>query len=120
LLIQRIEDLHWPVSQVAASAGVSRQAAYKWLHRWQKEGLDGLRDRSSRPHTSPRLVPEDVARELRLDSIEAGRDPPKALPHLFVENLKAVDYHGGKLDSYPFSRHGTHHPISDLRSVNCC
>jgi transposase InsO family protein len=64
LLVQGIEHLHWPVSQAAASAGVSRQASYKWLRRWQEEGLDGLRDRSSRPHTSPRLVPEGTAREI--------------------------------------------------------
>jgi transposase len=26
---------------------------YKWQRRYQEEGIDGLRDRSSRPHHSP-------------------------------------------------------------------
>lgn len=43
---------------------MSRQAAYKWLRRWQEEGVEGLRDRSSRPHTSPRLIPKGTARKI--------------------------------------------------------
>ncbi len=64
LLVQRIEQLHWPVSQAAASVGVSRQAAYKWLERWRREDLAGLQDRSSRPHNTPRIVPEVTARHI--------------------------------------------------------
>jgi transposase InsO family protein len=43
-----------PVAHVAHEMGVSRPTAYKWLRRYVSEGSEGLRDRSSRPHNSPR------------------------------------------------------------------
>ena len=58
LLVDRIEQLGWPVAQAAEAAGVSRQTAYRWLRRWRAEGEAGLVDRSSRPHSCPtRLAP---------------------------------------------------------------
>ena len=38
----------------AAAFNVSRKTASKWLRRYRTLGLPGLRDRSSRPHRSPR------------------------------------------------------------------
>jgi transposase InsO family protein len=42
-----------PVAHIAAELGVSRQTAYRWVRRFRAEGTDGLRDRSSRPGSSP-------------------------------------------------------------------
>ncbi|HYM90259.1 MAG TPA: leucine zipper domain-containing protein [bacterium] len=65
LLVQRIMELGWTVSAAAASAGVSRETAYKWLRRWQHAGTEGLQDRSARPHTSPRCTPPATVQRLR-------------------------------------------------------
>jgi len=42
----------------AASFNVSAKTAGKWVGRYRAEGLAGLRDRSSRPHRSPRRLSE--------------------------------------------------------------
>ncbi len=42
--------------------GISRPTGYKWLHRYQQQGAAGLRDRSSRPHTSPKRTNESTER----------------------------------------------------------
>jgi transposase-like protein len=47
LLCQRIES-GWPVAQVAAVMGISRDRASVWWRRYQEEGVSGLEDRSSR------------------------------------------------------------------------
>jgi transposase InsO family protein len=48
-----------PVAHIAAELGVSRQTAYRWVRRFRTEGTAGLRDRSSRPKSSPaRTSPE--------------------------------------------------------------
>ena len=57
LVIQRVHLLGWSVSAAAASVGISRPTAYKWLRRYQTEGTGGLEDRPSRPQTSPRSLP---------------------------------------------------------------
>jgi transposase InsO family protein len=43
-------------SRAAASFRVTPKTAAKWVRRYQSEGAAGLRDRSSRPHRSPRTT----------------------------------------------------------------
>jgi len=43
---------------------ISRQTAYKWWRRYQADGVEGLRDRSSRPHTCPHQTPARVERRI--------------------------------------------------------
>jgi len=59
LLVERIADGQ-PVSHVAKAAGVSRQCATKWRDRFAEEGVDGLHDRSSRPHLIANQTPPEV------------------------------------------------------------
>ena len=66
LLVRRIAEEDWPVAAAADAAGVSRSTAYKWFQRFEAGGEEGLLDRSSRPHRSPRaLPPEAVAAIIR-------------------------------------------------------
>ncbi|MBT8462513.1 MAG: IS481 family transposase [Gemmatimonadetes bacterium] len=51
-LVTRIESGR-AVAHVAAEMGISRPTAHKWWNRWRDEGIDGLADRSSRPHSCP-------------------------------------------------------------------
>jgi len=54
----------WTVAAAAESMNISRQCAHKWWRRFQLEGLDGLRDRSSRPHRSPNQTPARLERRI--------------------------------------------------------
>ena len=60
LLVQRIRFDRRPVAHVTKEMGVSRQCGHRWLARFDAEGWDGLRDRSSRPRSMPRRTPERV------------------------------------------------------------
>jgi transposase InsO family protein len=53
-----------PVAHIAAELGVSRQTAYRWVGRYRAEGTAGLRDRSSRPRSSPRRTSADREQEV--------------------------------------------------------
>jgi transposase-like protein len=48
------------VTDVADRFGVSRQAVHRWLGWYADHGLEGLADRSSRPHSSPGQTPPEV------------------------------------------------------------
>jgi transposase InsO family protein len=52
-LVQRVLVGKRRPAQVAAEMGVSRTCVDRWVARFKAEGEAGLRDRSSRPHTSP-------------------------------------------------------------------
>src|ERR1700750_484373 len=58
----------------ARAAGMDRQTLRDWVHRYNAEGLDGLRDRR-RPGPGPRLTPEQEA-ELE-GVVERGPDPDR-------------------------------------------
>ncbi len=63
LLVQRVRFQGMPVAHVAKAMEVSRQCAHRWVARFDAEGEEGLEDRSSRPHHSPRRTdPATVAR----------------------------------------------------------
>lgn len=55
-LVERIVQERWTAAETACAFGVSERTVRKWLARYRMEGRDGLRDRSSRPHTSPRQL----------------------------------------------------------------
>jgi transposase InsO family protein len=56
LLVRRVTQESWSVSDAAEAAGVSPRTAYKWLSRFEGEGPEGLFDRSSRPRSSPTQI----------------------------------------------------------------
>ena len=64
LLVQRVREQHWTVSEAAEAAGVSLRTAYKWLARYRDEGRPGLADRRSRPRRIPRRTPARVVRRV--------------------------------------------------------
>ena len=49
-----------PVSEVAVRYGVSRQSVYTWRDRYAAGGIDGLRDASRRPRTSPSRLAAEI------------------------------------------------------------
>jgi transposase InsO family protein len=59
LLVRRVRDEGWPVGAAAVAAGVSVRTAFKWLARFRDEGIEGLVDRSSRPHRQPTRIGAD-------------------------------------------------------------
>jgi transposase InsO family protein len=68
LLVRRIEEEAWSLMEAAEAAGISERTAAKWLARFQAEGEDGLRDRSSAPKARPTQLPDS-----RVRAIEALR-----------------------------------------------
>jgi len=48
------------VAEACRRFGVSRQTGYKWLRRFDEEGVEGMSDRSSAPHTIPHKTPEHI------------------------------------------------------------
>ena len=65
LMVRRVVDEAWKVSQAAEAAGVSERTVYRWLRRWREEGEPGLWDRPSQPHRLPRRMPDRTLAQMR-------------------------------------------------------
>src|SRR5271154_4900338 len=61
------------ISALCRQFGISRQTGYKWLGRFEKQGPDGLEERSRRPPD----VPLATAEELVAAIIEERRKRPR-------------------------------------------
>lgn len=91
--IREYETELFTMTELAAQYGISPKTAYKWLERYEAEGVLGLRDRSRRPHhspqaTDPELIEALVAQRRRhprwgakkLLAVVRRRDPDAAWP----------------------------------------
>jgi transposase InsO family protein len=59
-IIRHAEEITGNVALTCRYYGISRQAYYTWYRRYQADGLDGLRDRSSAPLVCPNTTPTEV------------------------------------------------------------
>jgi transposase len=59
-IIRHAQEVTGNVAKTCRYYGITRQAYYKWLRRYEEQGLEGLRDRSSRPHVSPNTTKGEV------------------------------------------------------------
>ncbi len=75
-LVRRVRQAGRPIAHVAAEMGVSRQCGHRWVARFDAEGWDGLRDRSSRPRSCPTRTPVEVEAVVLAcrDAQRIGRD----------------------------------------------
>ena len=80
LLVKRVIVDGWPTATVAEQLGISRATAYKWVRRYRAEGLPGLEDRTSRPHRSPRRLPDAVTAAIIRTRVRRRYGPARLAP----------------------------------------
>ena len=59
-VLRHVEEETGNVAMTCRYFGISRQLYYRWLRRYEVEGLEGLRARSRRPHYSPNATSTEV------------------------------------------------------------
>jgi transposase len=59
-VLRHAEEITGNVALTCRYYGISRQCFYTWRRRYDAHGLDGLRDRSHRPHLSPNATRTEV------------------------------------------------------------
>jgi transposase InsO family protein len=105
LLVTRVLEEGWSVPMAAEAQGCSPATGYKWLRRFQAEGVHGLLDRSSRPHRSPTRLSSARERAIvayRMDTLggphriawalgEAPSTVHRVLRRLRVPRLRDLD-----------------------------
>jgi transposase-like protein len=80
-IIRHVEEVTGNVAATCRYFGITRQAYYLMLHRYEAEGIEDLRTRSKRPKTSPnasyRVLVKAIQRmsraSLRLVAVGRGR-----------------------------------------------
>src|SRR3954468_16289700 len=63
-VLRHAEEVSGNVAATCRYYGISRNCYYKWLRRYEAEGAEGLKDRSRRPHHSPRATDVEVVEKI--------------------------------------------------------
>jgi transposase InsO family protein len=63
-LARCVVDDRWPLRRAAERFQVAPATAWRWADRYRRLGAAGMRDRSSRPHHSPRQTPTRTERRI--------------------------------------------------------
>ncbi|TDD79464.1 IS481 family transposase, partial [Saccharopolyspora karakumensis] len=63
-LARLIVEEGWTTTHAAKMFMVSAKTARKWAQRYRLEGVEGMRDRSCRPHHNPNKTPEQLVRRI--------------------------------------------------------
>jgi transposase InsO family protein/transposase-like protein len=63
-VLKHVEEVSGSVSATCRYYGISRNCYYKWLKRYEEEGFEGLKDRSSAPHKSPKATQAEVVEKI--------------------------------------------------------
>jgi transposase InsO family protein len=101
LIVRRVLERGWTLTQAAEAAGVSVRTVSKWLARFRAEGADGLLDRSSAPALVPHRTPADrteliaLLRRLRMTAAEIAAT--LAMPLSTVSAILTPDRSGPAL-----------------------
>ena len=88
LLVERVHQ-GMPVAHVAKAMGISRQCAHRWVTRYDEEGVEGLEDRSSRPHCSPRRSDESTVVRV-LEARRVRREGPAPLSSVLGVSVRTI------------------------------
>ncbi|BCB25985.1 transposase [Sulfurimicrobium lacus] len=75
-------------SQLCERYGISRKTGYKWVERYQSAGLEGLEERSRRPHAVANKIPYAIRKAI-MELRRQGRDPlgPKKIQALLSQRF---------------------------------
>ncbi len=116
LIVRRIESGQTPEA-AARAAGVCPRTARKWVARFKAEGIEGLKDRSSRPHHLRKPTPAAIVERVealrrqrftgKQIAAEAGVSPAtvsRILRRLGLNRLEALE------SAEPIRRYERQHP----------
>ena len=62
--ILEVEAAERPLAEICRAYGISRKTGYKWIERYELEGVVGLADRSRAPHQRPNAISEQVQQQV--------------------------------------------------------
>lgn len=82
MFVLDVERAEMCVAELCRRYGVSRKTGYKWIRRYREEGLDGIRERSSRPHTCPHKTTTEWEERMIMERLKYSTWGPKKIREL--------------------------------------
>jgi len=98
-VLRHVEEISGNVAATCRYYGISRQCYYGWLRRYEVDGVEGLKDRSQRPHHSPRATQAEVVEKIVWLRKHYHFGPAKIAMYLARYHDVTISVSGGVADS---------------------
>lgn len=80
-----VEQREYPIAELCRQYGISRKTGYKWIRRYQADGLDGMRERSRRPLHCPHKTSQQWVDRIIQHKLKHPRWGPKKIRIILQE-----------------------------------
>src|SRR3970040_1611201 len=80
--VLEVDKAEMPVAELCRRYSVSRKTGYKWIRRYRAQGLDGIRQRSSRPNRCPHKTSPEWEERIILERVKHSSWGPKKIREL--------------------------------------
>ena len=77
--VLEVDKAEMSVAELCRRYGVSRKTGYKWIRRYMAGGLDGIRERSSRPHSCPHKTKQEWEIRIITERVKHSSWGPKKI-----------------------------------------
>ena len=71
----------WTITELCKRYGISRKTGYKWLKRFNQQGLDGMDERSRAPKHCPHRTADNVVKRVVTERKRHPKWGPKKIAH---------------------------------------
>jgi len=78
-LIVNWQSKQFNITDLSQKYGISRPTVYKWLHRYQQDGIDGLKEQSRAPCRCPHQTPDDIIELIVKEKLRNRKRGPKKI-----------------------------------------
>jgi transposase InsO family protein len=82
--VLEVEKGDMNIAELCRRYGVSRKTGYKWIRRYRAEGLEGIRERGSRPHRCPHKTGRELEERIIVERLKHWRWGPKKIRELLL------------------------------------
>ena len=80
--VLEVDKAELSVAELCRRYGVSRKTGYKWIRRYRAQGLEGIRQRSSRPNRCPHKTSSEWEERIILERVKHSSWGPKNIREL--------------------------------------
>ena len=120
LKAQFVTDLnkeHFSITDLSQKYGISRPTVYKWVERYKRFGIEGLKEQSRSPHHCPHRTDDTVINLIIQEKLKNRKRGPRKIRAQLKRQYPEIDFPAKSTIAYWLKREGLVEPRTRRRHV---
>lgn len=91
-LIADWQTKNFDKTDLSKKYGISRKTVYKWINRYQEQGVEGLKDQDRIPRYSPNITPDNIVDLIIKEKLKNRKRGPKKIYSQLKRQYPYIDF----------------------------